>query len=107
MFWEAGHEGKTRIELWGSRQSFATPHSRVPSAMIGQYTLKPDTHSNRDTREWIGKRESQYYIYNGMQLYSSVASRAKIINQVRLQVQVVTSERSATKRSMPGQNSDQ
>ena len=24
-------------------------HSRVPSAMIGQYTLKPDTHSNRDT----------------------------------------------------------
>ena len=33
----------------GSRQSFATPHSRVPSAMIGQYTLKPDTHSNRDT----------------------------------------------------------
>ena len=36
----------------GSRQSFATPHSRVPSAMIGQYTLKPDTHSNRDT----GKR---------------------------------------------------
>ena len=23
---------------------------RVPSAMIGQYTLKPDTHSNRDTR---------------------------------------------------------
>ena len=33
----------------GSRQSFATPHSRVPSAMIGQYTLKPDTHSNHDT----------------------------------------------------------
>ena len=33
----------------GSRQSFVTPHSRVPSAMIGQYTLKPDTHSNRDT----------------------------------------------------------
>ena len=35
----------------GSRQSlaFATPHSRVPSAMIGQYILKPDTHSNRDT----------------------------------------------------------
>ena len=33
----------------GSRQSFAAPHSRVPSAMIGQYTLKPDTHSNRDT----------------------------------------------------------
>ena len=33
----------------GSRQSFATPHSRVPTAMIGQYTLKPDTHSNRDT----------------------------------------------------------
>ena len=33
----------------GSRQSFATPHSRVPSAMICQYTLKPDTHSNRDT----------------------------------------------------------
>ena len=33
----------------GSRQSFATPHSRVPSAMIGQYTLKPDTRSNRDT----------------------------------------------------------
>ena len=33
----------------GSRQSFATPHSHVPSAMIGQYTLKPDTHSNRDT----------------------------------------------------------
>ena len=33
----------------GSRQSFANPHSRVPSAMIGQYTLKPDTHSNRDT----------------------------------------------------------
>ena len=33
----------------GSRQSFATPHSRVPIAMIGQYTLKPDTHSNRDT----------------------------------------------------------
>ena len=33
----------------GSRQSFATPHSRVPSAMIGQNTLKPDTHSNRDT----------------------------------------------------------
>ena len=33
----------------GSRQSFATPHSRVPGAMIGQYTLKPDTHSNRDT----------------------------------------------------------
>ena len=32
----------------GSRQSFATPHSRVPNAMIGQYTLKPDTHSNRD-----------------------------------------------------------
>ena len=31
-----------------SRESFATPHSRVPSAMIGQYTLKPDTHSNRD-----------------------------------------------------------
>ena len=24
----------------GSRQSYATPHSRVPSAMIGQYTLK-------------------------------------------------------------------
>ena len=33
----------------GSRQSFATPHSRVPSAMIGQYTLKQNTHSNRDT----------------------------------------------------------
>ena len=33
----------------GSRQSFETPHSRVPSAMIGQYTFKPDTHSNRDT----------------------------------------------------------
>ena len=33
----------------GSRQSFSIPHSRVPSAMIGQYTLKPDTHSNRDT----------------------------------------------------------
>ena len=33
----------------GSRQSFATPHSRIPSAMIGKYTLKPDTHSNRDT----------------------------------------------------------
>ena len=33
----------------GSRQSFATPHSRVPSAMIDQCTLKPDTHSNRDT----------------------------------------------------------
>ena len=33
----------------GSRQSFETPHSRVPSAMIGQYILNPDTHSNRDT----------------------------------------------------------
>ena len=33
----------------GSRQSFAIPQSRDPSAMIGQYTLKPDTHSNRDT----------------------------------------------------------
>ena len=38
----------------GSRQSFATPHSRVPSAMIGQYTLKPDTHSNRDTGGGVG-----------------------------------------------------
>ena len=31
-----------------SRQSCATPHSRVPSVMIGQYTRKPDTHSNHD-----------------------------------------------------------
>ena len=40
----------------GSRQSFATPHSRVPGAMIGQYTLKPDTHSirERDTDTVVG-----------------------------------------------------
>ena len=43
----------------GSRQSFATPHSRVPSAMIGQYTLKPDTHSNRDTGTTDVKNENK------------------------------------------------
>ena len=44
--------------MW-SRQSFATPHSRVPSAMIGQYTLKPDTHSNRDTGYYAVRTRSQ------------------------------------------------
>ena len=43
----------------GSRQRFETPHSRVPSAMIGQYTLKPDTHSNRDTGLYYADHASQ------------------------------------------------
>ena len=45
----------------GSRHSFATPHSRVPSAMTGQYTLKPDTHSNRDTGPYAALTKSQPY----------------------------------------------
>ena len=53
MFCEGRHERKTQIDLRGHCSAIATDHVRVPSPMIGQYTLDLRVNSIRDTGIWV------------------------------------------------------
>ena len=70
---------KEKLRLtWGSQQRVDSDHVRVPSPMIGQYTLDSRTNSIRDTgtrrkRRWYKMGNLHQFILDGKRCGSGVA----------------------------------